>query len=140
MTDAVDLVDVKADVVGPDSYNMQANWRNSRRSWHSPRRNSGATYRARILFIEAIDREIEQGIRVIWVDPDDPKSKRLMLVGTGEIQAGIPTAETIVELVNGKDDTMIIATPGQLNLEQRLQSVKPASQSIWCKGHQDAPS
>jgi len=74
-------------------------------------------------FKDAIDAAIGQGIPVICVDSDAPESKRLAFVGTDSYHAGIEGGNLIAKIIHGEGRVVVITTPGQLNLDERLRGV-----------------
>ncbi|HQK94489.1 MAG TPA: substrate-binding domain-containing protein, partial [Armatimonadota bacterium] len=49
-----------------------------------------------------IDRAIEEGINVICIDTDSPKSRRLAYVGTSNYQAGVMGAHIMAKALGAK--------------------------------------
>jgi ribose transport system substrate-binding protein len=126
--DAASHMGVKADFMGPDSYDPQAELTEFKKVLAQHPSGILVSPAQPALFTDAIDSAIKQGIPVICVDSDDPESRRLMFVGTDNVQAGIQSAEVMAKLVNGKGNIVVITIPGQLNLDQRLQGVQQVFQ------------
>jgi ribose transport system substrate-binding protein len=71
-----------------------------------------------------IDRAIAQGVPVICIDTDAPKSKRIAYFGTENYNAGRKGAEILARLVGGKGQIAISTRPGQWNLDERVRGYK----------------
>jgi simple sugar transport system substrate-binding protein len=66
-------------------------------------------------------RALERGIPVVSYNADgSPANKRLAYVGQDLYQAGLRLGSRIAELVRGGDVFLFIATPGQLNIQPRV--------------------
>ena len=117
-------VGVAAELAGPDTYDPRAEvdaFRNA-----AAKKPAGILVSAADpdLMKEPIDSAIAQGIPVIAVDSDAPSSKRLTFVGTNNYQAGLMGGRVLADKLQGKGDVAIYSTPGQSNLEERLQGYK----------------
>jgi ribose transport system substrate-binding protein len=112
---------VKADMAGPDRYDVQA--------LAAEFRNAAAKNPSGILVSAAdpdllkpeIDAAIAKGIPVIAVDADSPGSKRLFFIGTDNYRAGVMGAELVVKKLSGKGSVAVYTMPGQVNLKDRLR-------------------
>ena len=74
-------------------------------------------------FNDPIDRALAAGIPVFAYNADAPVnsgSKRLAYIGQDLYQAGVLLGERIVSLIDSGTVAMFIATPGQLNIQPRL--------------------
>jgi ribose transport system substrate-binding protein len=119
---AGDLLKVKYEMVGPDSYDPQAQREEFRRIL-SQRKPTGILVSAadpEIMRAE-IDQAIDRGIPVITIDSDAPKSKRLLFIGTDNYDAGRMGAQIAVKRMGGKGNVVIFTMPEQANLKERLQ-------------------
>jgi ribose transport system substrate-binding protein len=67
-----------------------------------------------------IDAAIAQGIPVITMDSDAPKSKRLLFIGTDNYRAGEIGGKVLVESLNNKGNVAVFTIPEQANLAQRM--------------------
>ena len=76
------------------------------------------------MFTAAINQAVQVGIPVITIDTDEPESKRIMYIGTDNLQAGRESGKQIASLMKGKGKLVVITIPGQFNLEERLQGVQ----------------
>ena len=81
-------------------------------------------------FNAAIDAAVKQGIPVICVDSDAPESKRVMFIGTDNEHAGVQSGKLMAELIHGEGQIVVITTPGQLNLDERMRGVKQAFEAF----------
>ena len=73
---------------------------------------------------ESINKAIRQGINVITVDSDDPKSDRLFFVGTDNYSAGVQSAEVTAEQLESAGNVIVFTISGQANLEDRLRGYR----------------
>lgn len=117
---------VKADMIGPDTYDPQAE--------HQSMQQAIAQKPAGILVSAAnasvvtpdIDAALAQGIPVITIDSDAPDSKRLFFVGTDNHKAGLLGGRLVAKLLNGKGNVAIMTMPNQPNLKARLRGYEDA--------------
>ncbi len=115
---------VKAEMVGPDSYDPNAE--------HEAFVKALGKKPSGILVSAAdpnvlkgdIDSAISQGIPVIAIDADAPDSKRLMFVGTDNYKAGVMGGKIAAESLKGKGNVVVFTLPGQANLNERLHGYK----------------
>jgi ribose transport system substrate-binding protein len=68
-----------------------------------------------------IDSALQQGIPVITIDADAPKSKRLFFVGSNNYEAGRLGGQLLVKLLGGKGNVVMFTYPKQTNLTERQQ-------------------
>jgi ribose transport system substrate-binding protein len=64
---------------------------------------------------------LQQGIPVITIDADAPKSKRLFFVGSNNYNAGRLGGQLLVKLLKGKGNVVMFSYPRQTNLTERQQ-------------------
>lgn len=118
---AANLLRVKAEMAGPDTYDPKAE-----------RDEFVATLKKKptgILISAAdanllkpeIDAAISQGIPIITMDSDVADSKRLMFIGTDNYKAGVMGAKVVTAKLQGKGNVVIYTMPGQANLKERLR-------------------
>ena len=112
---------VKAEVVGPDTYDPQAELSEFQRV--AKLKPAGILVSAAdpSMMKSAIDEAIGAGIPVITFDSDDSDSKRLMFVGTNNYIAGQQGARELIKQANGKGNFIVMTMPGQANLNERLK-------------------
>ena len=124
LSSAARQLDVKAETVGPEAYDAQAEQAAFRDAV-----NKGA---AGILVSAAdpnlmkgdIDDAIGRGIPVITIDSDSPASKRLFFIGTNNREVGRMGGNRAVKELNGKGNIVFYVLPGQENIEERLHGYK----------------
>uniref|UniRef100_UPI002892F4D3 substrate-binding domain-containing protein n=2 Tax=Alicyclobacillus acidiphilus TaxID=182455 RepID=UPI002892F4D3 len=80
-----------------------------------------------------INKAVEAGIPVISFDSDAPQSKRYAYLGTSNVQAGQAAADYLGKSLNGKGQVAVITTPGELNLDQRVQGFEQEMKSKYPK-------
>ncbi len=126
LTAAARLMGIQAEMVGPDTYDVQAE--------RDAFRATVAKKPAGILVNVAdpsvlgpeIDAAIDQGIPVVAMDSDAPASKRITFIGTNNYDAGRMGGRALLKDLGGKGKVVVFTMPGQANLDERL------------KGYQDA--
>ncbi len=73
-----------------------------------------------------IDKAVREGIPVVTVDADLPKSKRIAFVGTGNYNAGYQGGLKLADLVGGKGKVALLTKTGQSNLNERIRGYRAA--------------
>jgi len=73
-----------------------------------------------------IDKAVREGIPVVTVDADLPKSKRIAFVGTGNYNAGDQGGLKLADLVGGKGKVALLTKTGQSNLNERIRGYRAA--------------
>lgn len=68
-----------------------------------------------------INQAIAAGIPVISFDSDAPNSKRYAYLGTSNVEAGQKAADFLGAQLHGSGQVAVVSTPGELNLDQRVQ-------------------
>lgn len=115
---------VTAEMVGPDSYDPQA----QKAEFHRVvgQRPAGILVSPAdpALLIDDIDAAIAAGIPVITIDSDAPQSKRLVFVGTNNYQAGVMGGRLAVSKLFGKGNVVVFTISGQTNVADRLNGYK----------------
>lgn len=126
LTDAAATLGVKADFTGPVTYAPNEELDAFQKA--AAQKPSGILLSAAKpdLFTAAINAAIAQGIPVICVDSDVPGSRRILFVGTDNLRAGMESGRRMAELLRGRGRIVVIALPGQLNIDQREQGVNEA--------------
>ena len=119
---AAQQMGVKAEMVGPDSFDPKA-------EHEAFQTRAGREDQAAGIMVSAadpavmqpdIDAAIGQGIPVVTVDSDAPASKRLTFIGTDNYKAGMMGAQLAVKQLQGKGNVVIFTMPEQANLKDRL--------------------
>ena len=111
---------VKAEMVGPDTYDTRAEHDEFRRA--VSQKPSGILVSAADATVMApdINSALEQGVPVITIDSDAPNSKRLFFIGTDNYNAGKLGGELTAKLLNDKGNVVVFTMPNQENLNERL--------------------
>jgi ribose transport system substrate-binding protein len=112
---------VKGQMVGPDTYNPQAEVKEMRAAVAQKPAGILISVADVQLLSPEIDAAIAAGIPVITMDSDAPGSKRLFFIGTNNLQAGRLGGQTLVKKLNGKGNVVFFTMPGQSNLDERLK-------------------
>ncbi|SRR5579884_4096527 len=84
-----------------------------------------------VAFNDPVQRALAAGIPVVSYNADAPASsgnKRLAYIGQDLFQSGVQMGKRIVSLVPQGDVVGFIATPGQLNIQPRIDGAKQAIQ------------
>ena len=79
-----------------------------------------------VAFNRPIQRAMEAGIPVFAYNADSPKAGRLAYIGQDLYAAGVSMGERIVSLVDSGKVALFIATPGQLNIQPRIDGAQDA--------------
>lgn len=119
---AAQQVGVKAEMVGPDSFDAKAEHEAFQRVLREKIKPAGIMVSAAdpAVMQPDIDAAIGQGIPVVTVDSDAPASKRLTFIGTDNYKAGLMGAQLAVKQLQGKSNVAIFTMPEQANLKDRL--------------------
>ena len=119
---------VKYEMLGPDTYDPNAQHEEFQRLLARPQKPSGILVSASDpeLMKGDIDAAIAQGIPVIAIDSDAPSSKRLLFIGTDNYEAGRMAGQVAATRMQGKGNVVVFTMPGQANLVQRLRGYQDA--------------
>jgi len=115
------LLGVPAEMVGPETYDPKAEADAFRDVVSKKPSGILVSVADPNVMKDPIDAAIAQGIPVITIDADAPSSKRLTFIGTNNYQAGLMGGRVLAERLHGKGDVIVYTTPGQTNLDERLQ-------------------
>jgi len=120
---AAQLMGVKAEIVGPDSFDPKAEHEAFQRVLAEKIKPAGIMISAAdpAVLQPDIDAAIGQGIPVVTIDSDAPASKRLSFIGTDNYKAGLMGAQLAVKQLQGKGTVVIFTMPEQANLKDRLR-------------------
>jgi ribose transport system substrate-binding protein len=126
LLDAAKEFGVRAEVVGPDTYDPKEEKNALLAVAHRQFTPTGILVSAADpeLMRDAIDSVVASGIPVITIDSDSPKSKRLTFIGTNNYQVGQMGGEVLAKALNGKGNVVVYTMPEQQNLEERLEGYK----------------
>lgn len=119
---AAQTIGVKAEMVGPDSFDPKAEHEAFQRVLAEKVKPSGIMVSVSdpAVIQPDIDAAMGQGIPVITVDSDAPASKRLTFVGTDNYKAGLMGAQLAVKQLQGKGNVVVFSMPEQPNLKDRM--------------------
>ncbi len=126
---AASQLKVKADFVGPDDFNPNA---------EKEAFDQAVAKKATGILVSAadakvlkgsIDAALAAGIPVITVDSDAPDSKRLFLIGTNNYEAGVMGGQRLAAELKGKGNVVVFTMPQQANLAERLNGYRAALDS-----------
>ncbi len=117
---------VKAEFTGPDSYSPEEELEAFQKA--VSKRPAGILMSAARpdTFNDAINAAVQSGIPVVCVDSDAPESRRILFIGTDNLQAGIDSGKRMAEILHGRGNVVVILVTGQHNLEERLRGVNEA--------------
>src|SRR5947209_12546612 len=110
---------VQAEMVGPDTYDVQAEAQEFRSAVAKKPAGILVSVADPNVMKDPIDAAIAQGILVVTIDSDAPASKRLSFIGTNNYQAGQMGGRVLAERLHGKGNVVVYTMPGQLNLDER---------------------
>jgi ribose transport system substrate-binding protein len=121
---AANQFQVRAEMVGPDSYDPKAQHEEFQRVLtKKPAGILVSVSDARVLK-DDIDGALQQGVPVITIDSDAPESKRIMFIGTDNYKAGVMAAKVAAQRLNGKGNVVVYTIPEQTNLIERLHGYR----------------
>lgn len=123
---AGEFLGVRTEYIGPAQYDMSAMVTAFEQTLARPNLKGVVVVGFEDVLIPTINKAIDQGIPVVTVDADLPRSKRIAFVGTGNYQAGYQGGLKLAELVGGKGDVALLTKPGQSNLEERIRGYQDA--------------
>jgi ribose transport system substrate-binding protein len=112
---------VKATVVGPDNYDVQAQHEQFREVLRQKPTGILVSVSDPNLMKDDIDAAVSQGIPVITLDSDAPASKRLAFIGTDNYKAGVMGARLAARQLKFRGPVVVYTMPGQYNLAERLR-------------------
>jgi len=112
---------VLAEMVGPDSYDPQAQREEFRRVLSKKPSGILVSVSDPALLTPEINAAVAQGVPVITMDSDAPASKRLLFIGTNNYQAGVMGAKVVVQKLEGKGSVVVYTIAEQENLQERLR-------------------
>lgn len=121
---AASQMKVKAEFVGPDTYDPKAQQLAFEKLLQAKPSGILVSPASPDLMRADIDAAIAAGIPVITIDSDSPQSKRLLFIGTNNYQAGVMAAKVAVGQMRGKGNVVIFTMPGQANLDDRLRGYR----------------
>lgn len=124
LSKAAAQMQVKAEMVGPDSYDPQAQHEAFVKALGKKPSGILVSVADPKVMKADIDNAIGQGIPVLTIDSDAPTSQRLYFVGTDNHAAGSMGAKVLAEKLHGKGNVIVYTIPGQANLVERMHGYK----------------
>ena len=121
---------VQAELVGPDTYDPNAQRDHFRRTVAKKPAGILVSPGNPELLKPEIDSAIAAGIPVITIDSDAPQSQRLFFVGTNNYQAGQLGGKFLGQTLKGKGNVVFFTIAGQKNLEERLNGYEAALEAF----------
>jgi ribose transport system substrate-binding protein len=115
---------VKAELVGPDTYDPKAEHEQFLAALAKKPTGILVSVSDPSVLNADIDNAIAQGIPVVTIDSDAPDSKRLAFIGTDNYQAGVMGGKIVAEKLQGKGSVIVFTIAGQTNLAERLHGYK----------------
>lgn len=124
LTKAAAQLHVRADVVGPDSYDVKA--QHDQFQDVLKQKPTGILVSAGDpnLIKGDIDAAISQGVPVLTIDSDAPASSRLAFIGTDNYKAGLLGGRLAAKALKFRGSVVIYSMPEQRNLNERLSAYK----------------
>ena len=113
---------VQAKVVGPDTYDPQAELTALQQAIAAKPSGILISVADASMFQSEINAGIDAGVPIITIDSDAPHSHRLFFIGTNNLEAGRLGGQRLVqELPGGKGNVVFFSMPGQPNLDERFK-------------------
>ena len=126
LSKAAAQLQVKAEMVGPDSYDPKAEHAEFQRIMGKKPTGILVSVSDPSVLKDDIDAAIGQGIPVITIDSDAPNAKRLLFIGTDNYKAGVMGAKVLLGKLQGKGNVVVFTIEGQANLNERLHGYRDA--------------
>ena len=118
--DAAQSLGVKAELVGPETYDPFGEITVFRKVVDQNPTGICLSAAKPELFTEEIEKAVSAGIPVICVDADVPNSKRILYVGTDNLSAGREGLQRMAALLPSGGKIVVLTIPGQRNMDDRL--------------------
>ena len=115
---------VTARVVGPDSYDPQAELAELQKAVAAKPAGILISVADAAVLQPEIDAAVNAGIPVITIDSDAAGSRRLYFIGTNNLEAGRLGGRRVIEKLGGKGNVVFFTLAGQPNTEERLKGFK----------------
>ena len=112
---------VKVDMVGPDRYDPKGEQEAFEEAVADKPSGILVSPADPNLMTADIDSALQNGIPVLTIDSDAPKSKRLFFIGSDNYAAGRLGGQLVASLLAGKGNVVIFTYPGQANLMERRE-------------------
>lgn len=118
--DAAKALGVKAELVGPETYDPLGEITVFRKVLDQNPTGICLSAAKPELFVAEIEKAVAAGIPVICVDADVPNSKRILYVGTDNLNAGRESLQRMAALLPSGGKIVVLTIPGQRNMDDRL--------------------
>jgi ribose transport system substrate-binding protein len=118
--DAAKALGVKGELVGPETYDPIGEITLFRKVVDQNPTGICLSAAKPELFTAEIEKAVAAGIPVICVDADVPNSKRIMYVGTDNLNAGRESLQRMAALLPSGGKIVVLTIPGQRNMDDRL--------------------
>jgi ribose transport system substrate-binding protein len=112
---------VKVDMVGPERYDPKGEQEAFQEAVADKASGILISPADPNLMATDIDSALQQGIPVLTIDSDAPKSRRPFFIGSDNYAAGRLGGQLLVKLLGGKGNVVVFTYPGQANLMERRQ-------------------
>jgi ribose transport system substrate-binding protein len=124
LTKAASQLHVRAEVAGPDTYDVKA--QHDQFQDVLKQKPTGILVSAGDpnLIKGDIDAAISQGVPVLTIDSDAPASNRLTFIGTDNYKAGLLGGRLAAKELKFRGSVVIYSMPEQRNLNERLSAYK----------------
>ncbi len=123
-TKAAQVLKVRADFVGPISYDPKAERDALDQAIQKKATGILLAVTDPALLKDSIDKAIAAGIPVITMDSDAPGSKRLFFIGTNNYAAGVSGGMRLAQELKGKGNVVVFTMPDQHNMQDRLRGYR----------------
>lgn len=126
LLEAATEIGVSANMVGPNSYDPQAERKAFEDLLQQKVLPAGIMVSVAdpAVMRDAIDGAIAKGINVITIDSDAPASKRLFFIGTNNYAVGEQAAEVTAKKLQNAGNVVVFTISGQDNIKERLRGCK----------------
>jgi ribose transport system substrate-binding protein len=118
--DAAKALGVKGELVGPETYDPFGEITLFRKVVNQNPTGICLSAAKPELFTAEIEKAVAAGIPVICVDADVPNSKRILYVGTDNLNAGRESLQRMAALLPSGGKIVVLTIPGQRNMDDRL--------------------
>ena len=123
---AASQLGVRAEFVGPDSYDPKAEQQALHQAVQQKATGILISVADPSLMKTEIDNAIAGGVPVITVDSDASSSKRLLFIGTDNYHAGLTGGQRLAKELQSKGNVAVFTMPEQPNLKDRLRGYRDA--------------
>ena len=126
---AAEKYHVTAKVAGPENYDPQAELAELQKAVAAKPAGILITVADESMIGPGIDAAVSAGIPVITIDSDAKGSKRILFIGTNNLEAGRLGGHRVIERLGGAGNVVFFSIAGQPNIEERLRGFKDVLES-----------